>query len=89
MEEMHIYDIDFLYGCSQPTIVLLHEDVHGRHVKTHEISLKDRDLVKVCYLGSVLELNKIAKISIENYSIYHFKSRFRGNKTTLNVKLHS
>ena len=54
MEEMHIYDIDFLYGCSQPTIVLLHEDVHGRHVKTHEISLKDRDLVKVCYLGSVL-----------------------------------
>ena len=47
MEEMHIYDIDFLYGCSQPTIVLLHEDVHGRHVKTHEISLKDRDLVKV------------------------------------------
>ena len=48
MEEMHIYDIDFLYGCSQPTIVLLHEDVHGRHVKTHEISLKDRDLVKVC-----------------------------------------
>ena len=58
MEEMHIYDIDFLYGCSQPTIVLLHEDVHGRHVKTHEISLKDRDLVKVCYLGSVLELNK-------------------------------
>ena len=58
MEEMHIYDIDFLYGCSQPTIVLLHEDVHGRHVKTHEISLKDRDLVKVCYLGSVLELNQ-------------------------------
>ena len=47
MEEMHIYDIDFLYGCSQPTIVLLHEDVHGRHVKTHEVSLKDRDLVKV------------------------------------------
>ena len=51
MEEMHIYDIDFLYGCSQPTIVLLHEDVHGRHVKTHEISLKDRDLVKVSSQG--------------------------------------
>ena len=44
---MQIYDIDFLYGCNLPTIVLLHQDVHGRHVKTHEISLKDRDLVKV------------------------------------------
>ena len=56
---MHIYDIDFLYGCSQPTIVLLHEDVHGRHVKTHEISLKDRDLVKVC----IMELSLIAKFA--------------------------
>merc|ERR1712223_2176871 len=49
MEEMHIYDIDFLYGCSQPTIVLLHEDVHGRHVKTHEISIKDNQIVQVSW----------------------------------------
>lgn len=47
MEELQVYDIDFLHGCAQPTIVLLHQDVHGRHVKTHEISLKDREFVKV------------------------------------------
>ena len=31
----------------QPTVVLLHQDNNGRHVKTHEISLKDREFVKV------------------------------------------
>lgn len=47
MEELQVYDLDFLYGCAQPTIVLLHRDVHGRHVKTHEISLRDKEFVKV------------------------------------------
>ncbi|XP_040569260.1 DNA damage-binding protein 1 [Lepeophtheirus salmonis] len=47
MEELQVYDIDFLYGTSQPTIALLHQDVHGRHVKTREISLKDKEFVKV------------------------------------------
>ncbi len=53
MEELLVYDIQFLHGCAQPTIVLLHQDVHGRHVKSHEISLKDKEFVKVsvenCY----------------------------------------
>ena len=47
MEELKVTDIEFLHGCSQPTIVLLHQDSNGRHVKTHEISLKDREFVKV------------------------------------------
>lgn len=47
MEELAVYDIDFLEGCAQPTIVLLHHDNHGRHIKTHEISLKDKEFVKV------------------------------------------
>ncbi len=47
MEELRVNDIEFLHGCAQPTIVLLHQDHHGRHVKTHEISLKDREFVKV------------------------------------------
>ena len=46
MEELKVTDIEFLHGCSQPTIVLLHQDSNGRHVKTHEISLKDREFVK-------------------------------------------
>ena len=28
MEELYVYDIEFLHGCSQPTIVLLHQ-VHA------------------------------------------------------------
>ena len=47
IEELQIYDIQFLFGVSQPTIALIHQDVHGRHVKTHELSLKDKEFVKI------------------------------------------
>ena len=47
MEELNVFDIHFLFGCAQPTIALLHQDVHGRHVKTREISIKDKEFVKV------------------------------------------
>ena len=47
MEELKVTDIEFLHGCPQPTVVLLHQDNNGRHVKTHEISLKDREFVKI------------------------------------------
>ena len=47
IEELQIYDIQFLYGTAQPTIALIHQDLHGRHVKTHELSLKDKEFVKV------------------------------------------
>lgn len=46
MEEPLIQDIDFLYGCTNPTIILIHEDVGGRHVRAKEISLKDKDFTK-------------------------------------------
>ena len=49
MEELYVSDIEFLHGCAQPTIVLIHQDVNGRHVKTHEISLKDKEFVKVAW----------------------------------------
>ena len=66
-----MYDIQFLHGVAQPTIVLLHQvpspifnhlspskihsrsniehvqDIHGRHLKTHELSLKEKEFVKV------------------------------------------
>jgi len=49
MEELLVYDVQFLHGCQLPTIVLLHQDVHGRHVKSHEISLKEKEFVKVAW----------------------------------------
>nr|CAG4643697.1 EOG090X00HD [Lepidurus arcticus] len=46
VEELHIQDIAFLYGCPNPTIIVIHQDMHGRHVKTHELSLRDKEFVK-------------------------------------------
>ena len=44
---MSIQDIAFLYGCSNPTVVIIHQDAHGRHVKAREISLRDKEFAKV------------------------------------------
>jgi len=49
LEEIMIHDIQFLHGCQHPTIVLLHQDQQGRHVKTHELSLKDQEFNKVVW----------------------------------------
>merc|ERR1719350_464316 len=49
IEELQVYDIQFLHGVSQPTIVLLHQDIHGRHLKTHDLSLKEKEFVKVAW----------------------------------------
>lgn len=46
LEELSIQDIEFMYGCSNPTVVIIHQDVNGRHVKTYEVSLKDKEFIK-------------------------------------------
>ena len=46
LEELQVLDIQFLHGFANPTIVLLYQDPKEmRHVKTYEISIKDKDLV--------------------------------------------
>lgn len=47
MDDLNVYDIEFLHGCANPTIILIHQDVNGRHVKTHEISLREKQFVKI------------------------------------------
>ncbi|XP_018327485.1 DNA damage-binding protein 1 [Agrilus planipennis] len=47
MDELQVQDVEFLHGCANPTIVLIHQDLNGRHVKTHEISLRDKEFVKI------------------------------------------
>ncbi|XP_044745823.1 DNA damage-binding protein 1 [Coccinella septempunctata] len=47
MEDLNVYDVEFLHGCANPTIILIHQDVNGRHVKTHEISLREKQFVKI------------------------------------------
>ncbi|ENN77681.1 hypothetical protein YQE_05832, partial [Dendroctonus ponderosae] len=47
MDELHVSDLEFLHGCANPTLILIHQDVNGKHVKTHEISLRDKEFVKM------------------------------------------
>ncbi|XP_028142182.1 DNA damage-binding protein 1 [Diabrotica virgifera virgifera] len=47
MEELQVYDVEFLHGCVNPTLILIHQDGNGRHVKTREISLREKEFVKI------------------------------------------
>ncbi|XP_063230961.1 DNA damage-binding protein 1 [Bacillus rossius redtenbacheri] len=47
MEELQVQGLEFLHGCANPTIILIHQDLNGRHVKTHEISLREKEFVKI------------------------------------------
>lgn len=42
-------DVEFLYGCANPTLILIHQDINGRHIKTHEINLRDKEFMKVAW----------------------------------------
>lgn len=56
MDELQVHDVEFLHGCTNPTIVLIHQDVNGRHVKTHEISLRDKEFVKMPWKQDNVEI---------------------------------
>lgn len=49
MEEMSVQDIEFLHGCSTPTLIVIHQDLNGRHIKTHEINLREKEFVKLAW----------------------------------------
>ncbi|XP_041365594.1 DNA damage-binding protein 1-like isoform X2 [Gigantopelta aegis] len=46
LEELMVIDMQFLHGCQAPTVILVHQDQHGRHVKTYEISLREKEFQK-------------------------------------------
>lgn len=49
MDEMQVQDVEFLYGCVNPTLIVIHQDINGRHIKTHEINLRDKEFMKVAW----------------------------------------
>uniref|UniRef100_A0A1B6DPY2 DNA damage-binding protein 1 n=2 Tax=Clastoptera arizonana TaxID=38151 RepID=A0A1B6DPY2_9HEMI len=55
LDETEVYDIDFLYGCSNPTIILLYGDENGRHVKSVEISLLEMEFVRILWRQDIIE----------------------------------
>ena len=47
LEELQVLDIKFLHGCAKPTVAVLYEDTkEGRHVKTYEVNVKDKDFAE-------------------------------------------
>ena len=49
MEEMNVQDVEFLYGTAVPTLIVIHQDLNGRHIKTHEINLRDKEFTKIAW----------------------------------------
>ncbi|CAN0264375.1 unnamed protein product [Lampetra planeri] len=46
LEELMVIDVKFLFGCAVPTICFVYQDPQGRHVKTYEVSLRDKEFNK-------------------------------------------
>ncbi|XP_025911174.1 DNA damage-binding protein 1 [Apteryx rowi] len=46
LEELQVIDVKFLYGCQAPTICFVYQDPQGRHVKTYEVSLREKEFNK-------------------------------------------
>lgn len=46
MKEIFVQDAAFLYDYQNPTLVVIHQDINGRHIKTHEISLRGREFAR-------------------------------------------
>ena len=43
VDELQVLDMQFLFGCPRPTVALLFQDnKNARHLRTYEISLKDK-----------------------------------------------
>ncbi|KAH8374751.1 hypothetical protein KR200_005352 [Drosophila serrata] len=49
MDELSVYDVDFLHGCLNPTVIVIHKDNDGRHVKSHEINLREKEFMKIAW----------------------------------------
>jgi DNA damage-binding protein 1 len=43
-----------------PTLILIHQDQHGRHVKTYEIALREKELTKGPWKQVGPEIDKVA-----------------------------
>ncbi|XP_077088626.1 DNA damage-binding protein 1 isoform X1 [Siphateles boraxobius] len=46
LEELQVIDVQFLYACPAPTVCFIYQDPQGRHVKTYEVSLREKEFNK-------------------------------------------
>ncbi|KAF7990593.1 hypothetical protein HCN44_000398 [Aphidius gifuensis] len=64
MDEQQVQDVNFLHGCANPTLIIIHQDINGRHVKTHEISLRDKEFVKTLWKQDNVERESMMIIPV-------------------------
>eukprot|EP00795_Rhopilema_esculentum_P011588 gene11587-21825_t len=64
LEELQVIDIDFLHGCQNPTIVFIYQDTSGRHVKTYEISVREKEFSKGPWKQDNVEFEACMVISV-------------------------
>ncbi|XP_055957919.1 DNA damage-binding protein 1 [Patella vulgata] len=64
LEELTVIDMNFLYGCQIPTVILVHQDQHGRHVKTYEISQREKEFQKGPWKQDNVETEACMVISV-------------------------
>eukprot|EP00958_Prasinococcus_capsulatus_P013243 scaffold1343_cov369-Prasinococcus_capsulatus_cf.AAC.10 len=89
LEELQVIDIIFLHGLSKPTIAVLYEDTRdARHVKTYEVSLKDKELTEGPWMQQNVDMGAGLLIPVpkplggciivgEQTIVYHSGSSFK------------
>ena len=54
VDELQVLSMEFLYDCSRPTVALLYQDNKDvRHLRTYEMSLKDKVRSSSCELRTL------------------------------------
>lgn len=60
MDELSVIDAQFLHGYNAPTVAIIYHNTHGRHIKTYEINVRDKEVK----LGSWQQENVDTEASI-------------------------
>lgn len=63
-------DVEFLYNCQHPTLIVIHQDLNGRHIKTHEINLREKEFTKVAWKQDNVETEATMLIPIPLGKLY-------------------
>lgn len=64
MDEQQVQNVNFLHGCANPTLIIVHQEINGRHVKTHEISRRDKEFVKTLWKQDNVERESMMVIPV-------------------------
>ena len=79
LEELKVIDLCFLRGLPKSTLVMLFEDnKEGRHLKTYEVNLREKDLVEVPHAPEIVGIRPEPKMEDLEDHFTHSLSRSVG-----------